>query len=391
MMLGYAATFGDNAIGKRFMMGKPTWAGLTEQKKWLASAWLAPTHLYTVENVIGRQMWARDQNGDLREFELSNHLGQKEITGPDRANLVWMGQLPNGSYEEIAIFAEALLSERRGQNPFAFYVRKITPGTIVVNLVCFAAKVEGQLDREKSEPEGRFVGHIFIGNDIEMDAGEHLWTEGSFIVAKGFSIRREDDGRLISQAGQIVPILEATTPDEIGAWFPNLDIVLGNSIIRNCDWTALGSLHDFNQECERGIARSEPNRALFFWYPDKAEAKPESTDCYVLGSEGNTFFDVDAIADYFYGENLEHGLWIIDNAKWWSYSDFGEYDSGIDGDWRRATMEDIEHFGFDLASLNKELADIQEVDLDPELAQTLLAIVDTPSVYGPSMEEAVDG
>src|SRR3546814_10488766 len=54
----------------------------------------------------------------------------------------------------------------------------------------------------------------------------------------------------------------------------------------------------------------------------------------------------------------------------------GEYDSGIDGDWRRATLEDVAHFGFGIDDLNRELADIREIDLDPELAQRLLAITD---------------
>src|SRR3546814_8180807 len=80
--------------------------------------------------------------------------------------------------------------------------------------------------------------------------------------------------------------------------------------------------------------------------------------------------------DYFYGDNLSHGLWVIENAKWWAYDSMGEYDSGIDGDWRRATLEDVAHFGFGIDDLNRELADIREIDLDPELAQRLLAITD---------------
>src|SRR3546814_18840191 len=66
----------------------------------------------------------------------------------------------------------------------------------------------------------------------------------------------------------------------------------------------------------------------------------------------------------------------MENAKWWAYDSMGEYDSGIDGDWRRATLEDAAHFGFGIDDLNRELADIRAIDLDPELAQRLLALPD---------------
>src|SRR3546814_222700 len=113
----------------------------------------------------------------------------------------------------------------------------------------------------------------------------------------------------------------------------------------------------------RAIARSEKDQALFYWYPDKDDIDNSSTTGWHLGSEGITFFDVDSIEDYFYGDNLSHGLWIIEYAKWWAYDSMGEYDSGIDGDWRRATLEDVAHFGFGIDDLNRELADIREIDL----------------------------
>src|SRR3546814_7518363 len=79
--------------------------------------------------------------------------------------------------------------------------------------------------------------------------------------------------------------------------------------------TPLAIVHDFVRECDRAIARSEKDQALFYWYPDKDDIDNSSTTGWHLGSEGITFFDVDSIEDYFYGDNLSHGLWINDRKS----------------------------------------------------------------------------
>src|SRR3546814_2453271 len=56
--------------------------------------------------------------------------------------------------------------------------------------------------------------------------------------------------------------------------------------------TPLAIVHDFVRECDRAIARSEKDQALFYWYPDKDDIDNSSTTGWHLGSEGITFFDV---------------------------------------------------------------------------------------------------
>src|SRR3546814_15427251 len=70
--------------------------------------------------------------------------------------------------------------------------------------------------------EGEIDGAAFIGRDFEMDPGDHDWAEGSFVVAKGFSIRHEGQGKLVAEAGRIVRILETTDIGAIKAWLPDL-------------------------------------------------------------------------------------------------------------------------------------------------------------------------
>ena len=80
-MLGHHSYIDANSVGTRFLFGKPTWAKLQDQRPWLASAWVAASHLFTIESVAGREMWARDQLGEIRRFDLSNHLGVGAIAG----------------------------------------------------------------------------------------------------------------------------------------------------------------------------------------------------------------------------------------------------------------------------------------------------------------------
>src|SRR3546814_16592569 len=77
--------------------------------------------------------------GEIRRFEVGNHLGAGAIGGSDAGNIIWIHNLPNGTFDEIAAFADALQSERQGKRPFAFFVKKVAPGAITVHLVCFAA------------------------------------------------------------------------------------------------------------------------------------------------------------------------------------------------------------------------------------------------------------
>src|SRR3546814_11408019 len=74
----------------------------------------------------------------------SSDLGA--IGGSDAGNIIWIHNLPNGTFDEIAAFADALQSERQGKRPFAFFVKKVAPGAITVNLVCFAAGASCYLD-----------------------------------------------------------------------------------------------------------------------------------------------------------------------------------------------------------------------------------------------------
>src|SRR3546814_7079055 len=101
-MLGHSYYIDVNSVGTRFLLGKPTWAKFEDQRPFLASAWVAATHLFTIESIAGREMWARDHLGEIRRFEVGNHLGAGAIGGSDAGNIIWIHNLPNGTFDEIA-------------------------------------------------------------------------------------------------------------------------------------------------------------------------------------------------------------------------------------------------------------------------------------------------
>src|SRR3546814_7250053 len=93
-----------------------------------------------------------------------------------------------------------------------------------------------------------------------MDPGDHDWAEGSFVVAKGFSIRHEGQGKLVAEAGRIVRILENTDIGAIKAWLPDMATPSDRRFIYGSQSTPLAIVHDFVRECDRAIARSEKDR-----------------------------------------------------------------------------------------------------------------------------------
>ena len=132
---------------------------------------------------------------------------------------------------------------------------------------------------------------------------------------------------------------------------------------------------DYREEQDRARARLEPNEALVVWYrPVGNEPGSTETECSFMGMSGITFHHADAVEDNFYGAGIEEGLWVLRDAKWWTDRDHeGGYDSGIDGDWHPATVEDLERFGYTLETASAEIADRIEVDPDPGLAAAMMA------------------
>src|SRR3546814_6164643 len=104
--------------------------------------------------------------------------------------------------------------------------------------------------------EGEIDGAAFIGRDFEMDPGDHDWAEGSFVVAKGFSIRHEGQGKLVAEAGRIVRILEHTDKGAIKAWLTEMATPSERRFIYGSQSTPPPHDPDFVRDRHRAIAAS---------------------------------------------------------------------------------------------------------------------------------------
>src|SRR3546814_3692132 len=95
-----------------------------------------------------------------------------------------------------------------------------------------------------------------------MDPGDHDWAEGSFVVAKGFSIRHEGQGKLVAEAGRIVRILENTDIGAIKAWLPDMATPSDRRFIYGSQSTPLAIVHDFVGECDRSEEHTSELQSL---------------------------------------------------------------------------------------------------------------------------------
>src|SRR3546814_18945177 len=105
--------------------------------------------------------------------------------------------------------------------------------------------------------EGVIDGAAYIGREFEMDPGDHDWAECSIVVAKGFSIRHEGQGKLVAEAGRIVRILENKDIGAIKAWLHDMATPSDSRFIYGYKSTRLANVHNFVRGCDREADRIE--------------------------------------------------------------------------------------------------------------------------------------
>jgi hypothetical protein len=128
---------------------------------------------------------------------------------------------------------------------------------------------------------------------------------------------------------------------------------------------------DVEMELQRGIARSEPDEVLVLVYDDGGG----DVAYHCMGHTGIALLECDDIADYLHDSGMEPGLWMYRKARWWTYtSREGEHDAGIEGDWEPATADDVASFGFDEATMDREIVDVLEIDMQPGMTARYLEL-----------------
>jgi hypothetical protein len=126
----------------------------------------------------------------------------------------------------------------------------------------------------------------------------------------------------------------------------------------------IAALQDHLKEIERAKEALLPDEALVVVFPPEQGIDLFTPHFVLLGMRGAMFFDDGGHAR----ENLEHkvpeegGLWVFSDAQYWSHHDAysGEWDGGLDGNWRPATDADLATFGYTRDQVIVEASDAYE-------------------------------
>lgn len=267
----------------------------------------------------------------------------------------WSAPLPVGSPQAVKAYAEAMLvSDGKG---LLVHLGGERGGLRDAVLVTNAAVVARREASEGMHPDdtpwtGEVVGHaaFWSGETLLVDAATLPGGagEGDLVVAPSFRCDLED-GTLVTRLDGAASLGAFPDRAKVGAFLPSAGpdgpFGLDGSIHPEDD---LAFLYGRMQ----AEARAEPDEALVLWH--SGEGRPS---CVVLATSGITFFHADCAQDYLEGEDLPTGLYLFENARWWSDTSYeGEHDAGIEGEWRAATLEDAVRHGFaDHAALDAEI------------------------------------
>lgn len=309
-----------------------------------------------------------------------------------RLNLLWSDALPALDREAAKAYAGVVIAG--GANAVLLHVASVADGVADCRLVepaGFRAARSAHDDGfdEEEAWAGTVSGNAALwGVPVVVERagqgagpgkpGEAALRAGDLVAAAGLSCRIEG-GRTLTRlrgaqriANLAVEELGRVLPWGVGETAPAAGAGEGPEGLAAYGGPA--GYRAYRKEEEVARVRLEPSEALALWL--RVPGSPEGqgrTACTVLASSGIAFHEVDCPADYFHGDGIEEGLWVMRDARAWSDYSNGDYDSGIDGDWTPATEEDLARFGFTLASASKEVADVAEIDVDPGLAAEMIA------------------
>lgn len=125
---------------------------------------------------------------------------------------------------------------------------------------------------------------------------------------------------------------------------------------------------DLKEIAYRAELKLQPDEALVLSLPC---TESDGSTCQIILSDcGLLFYAYHEIIDHIQDDGVGPGLWVFEHANAWAYTSYeGEYDSGVDGNWRPAREDDIERFSCVREHLNDEIAEYLEdekIPFDPE-------------------------
>ncbi len=328
----------------------------------------------------------------------------------NQREVMWTLPVPDASDEEIITFVRAFRGEgalsgkdrESDHNPNAvFVIERIEGKHAICRMVSWLNDTLGEFQSGRSEVDGldspMLDDHAFFFLPPEVIAafpsmlvksGPHALSAyeilvplkklpeevaaGLIIVGSDFSCRYRND---ILETTIFTPRIAGKLDDAgLEKWlaYPGFDetsmrgrsevVMDGFHELRPA--VPLAAVQDHLKEIERAKEALLPDEALVVVFPPEEGIDLHTPNFVLLGMRGATFFDDGGNARDYLETKVpdEGGLWVFGGARYWSHRDdwTGEWDGGIDGDWRAATDADLETFGYTREQVIVEAADAYE-------------------------------
>ena len=365
-MIGFQPSYDEYLVGSKFLTAEP---GPHPSDRYKQT--LLVNNLHEIIQVDDHLVTTIDREGVQSQWR--RHWANPLMpTHPTRSRMAWFEPLPAGLFEEMRLFADLLMLDRRRSDgrPLLLLVDRVDEAGAHCRVV-HPSTVGGERYRYGSAKDlpGVTTGSVFIIDQpviISTCAVDALPAAQDLICMSSFVMQPTSDP--IIKSGQITKIASDMDAAAVGRWYPTERSQAGQ--LRCSPVLPHGLWSDLEFEIERAMAAAKPSIALLAAvHCNKRD--PEDVHHSVLQSMGTTFFDVDSLDDHFYGTDVGEGLWVAFNAAWVSNGDDG---AEIECDFRRATLSDLDTFCVSTAEIDDHVADLHQVETMPGEAARLLSL-----------------
>ena len=353
----------------------------------------------TVKSDDGRTMILEDEAGVERLLVKPDFsdIQQEKGTG---ARVLWSVDLPHGDQEARRNFCQTMLDAGRpmmilvtSKDDAAILGRIVMDGPIapeaieetdalppiagIDTRVAYAFEAGLSISRKAYALDlsrrGRNV--LMRHEQYEQSTGEPV--EGTLIVARDFSCRMDEGGRPIISLVDWERVAEFQDPTALNDFLPRPSQDVLKPMHFPPPVNRFGDDDQIQREMDLAAHATLPDEALIL-------TDSNSDVLSVVSFRGALLNSWTEAIDYFDNQSPGAGLFVAENFKCWSHESQGEYDTGIDADWRPATMEDLSRHELDLDALDAEIHEYLEDD--SEIAGTTarqMALAETATVAVP--------
>lgn len=317
-----------------------------------------------------------EQDGEGLFFLNPAGVAQRFVPNPDKWSdvkmrlphgVLWTIPIPAATDEQLKRLAMATVGlngiASGSDRPWLLHVHAVEQGVAYATPLVPKEDVRGPgtITVDERYPADRKVGSVSVWNrTVRIEAADDLCRAGTLCIMWPDKARMAG-GMPLHRAKAFMTVAELEDVAAVGAWLPE---TLGHESYYT---SIFADVSDIDEEELRAELREEPNEALVLGYLDG-----DTRTGTLLGKSGITFHHSDdTMVDLLGMDDAELGLWLATDAKW---TGSGE-DCEIQADWRPATIEDVERFGYTHEGFLNEIAgdlDVRQGEITADLlAQTI--------------------